>query len=95
MALCWSERRCAFCGGVIIKRSSVLTAAHCLIKVDKHTGKKHTKKSISIIVKVGDINWRKGRDSKAYRVDFVYPHKKYNHYTHANDIGLIKVRKVT
>ncbi|XP_013792869.2 venom serine protease-like, partial [Limulus polyphemus] len=73
------------CGGTIINKVSIVTAAHCLVTQFGN------RQNSSIFVRVGahDID-NSGTD---YQVNKVIVHKDYNYPSHYYDIGLILLSK--
>jgi secreted trypsin-like serine protease len=75
------------CGGTIINKKWILTAAHCV--KDKTTNE--TISPTLMIVRVGANNPYNGT-GKPYSVSQVYPHESYNPSTYLNDIALLKLK---
>ncbi|XP_076343519.1 clotting factor G beta subunit isoform X1 [Tachypleus tridentatus] len=73
------------CGGSIINKVSVVTAAHCLVTQFGN------RQNYSIFVRVGahDID----NSGTNYQVDKVIVHQGYKHHSHYYDIGLILLSK--
>ncbi|XP_044019359.1 serine protease 27-like [Aphidius gifuensis] len=69
-----------FCGGVIIDKRWILTAAHCIVG-DKPS---------SVFVVTGTNSLSQG--GTKYETDLLIAHKNYNSAAFSNDIGLIRVK---
>ncbi|XP_044003285.1 chymotrypsin-2-like, partial [Aphidius gifuensis] len=69
-----------FCGGVIIDKRWILTAAHCIVG-DQPS---------SVFVVTGTISLSQG--GTKYETDLLIAHKNYNSAAFSNDIGLIRVK---
>ncbi|KAL2740060.1 chymotrypsin-2-like [Vespula squamosa] len=70
-----------FCGGSIINKRYILTAAHCLVR----------KSPNQITVHAGSV--RLDQEEAVYRVEKLIINKNYNSFKLINDIALIRVSK--
>ncbi|KAM6202543.1 uncharacterized protein ACDL77_012261 [Rhynchocyon petersi] len=74
-----SEGHLGSCGGFLIRRNFVLTAAHC--------------EGSSIMVILGAHNIKKKQETwQKYKVIKQFPHPEYSHITLRNDIMLLKLK---
>ncbi|XP_007947436.2 chymase [Orycteropus afer afer] len=80
LEICTSEGHTGHCGGFLIRRDFVLTAAHCA--------------GSSIVVTLGAHNIKEKQDTwQKHEVIKQFPHPKYNGFTVRNDIMLLKLKE--
>ena len=73
-----------FCGGSIIGKRSILTAAHCFITNGKVTGTKET-----VIVVVGIFGISGKNEKNTYKIEKIANHQDYNGTSFRDDITII------
>ncbi|XP_062866543.1 coagulation factor X [Trichomycterus rosablanca] len=81
-ALLVNEDKIGFCGGTILNKYFILSAAHCM----------NLSRSITVVLGEFDTRRREGREA-THAVEQVLVHREYVPETYHNDIALIKLVK--
>ena len=77
--------RIGFCGGTLIARDRVMTAAHCLY----HSDESRYVGPSEVTVRVGSWRWESG--GRVVSVSELHPHPDYDPDLDVNDIALLKL----
>ncbi|VEN58207.1 unnamed protein product [Callosobruchus maculatus] len=88
-----------FCGASLINENHVLTAAHCVEKIEDDCALSPWLSVRNYHVRLGEHDWTKAIDCEGslcapaptdYRILNAITHPDYTHSTHSNDIALVK-----